>query len=78
MVGMMQVGLGTAVLEASPLYNNGSQRVVQLDAGEQLQETNRHNREMRQRPNESGQEWHDRQNIENINHDNKVNGIGVR
>ncbi len=32
LVGMMQVGIGTAVVAASPLYNDGSQRIVQLDA----------------------------------------------
>jgi len=35
MVGMMQIGLGATVIEASPLFNDneGSQRIVQLDEG---------------------------------------------
>jgi hypothetical protein len=31
MVGMMQVGLGATVVAASPLHNDGPQRIVQLD-----------------------------------------------
>jgi hypothetical protein len=30
MVGMMQVGLGTAVVAASPLYNDGTQRICTI------------------------------------------------
>jgi hypothetical protein len=33
MVGLMQIGLGTAVVAASPLYNDGPQQIVQLDDG---------------------------------------------
>jgi hypothetical protein len=32
LVGIMQIGLGASVIEASPLHNEGSQRIVQLDA----------------------------------------------
>ncbi|HEY3423216.1 MAG TPA: hypothetical protein VGL27_00355 [Negativicutes bacterium] len=31
MVGIMQVGFGASVIEASPLYNDESQRIVQLE-----------------------------------------------
>jgi hypothetical protein len=31
LVGIMQVGLGAAVIEASPLHSDGPQRIIQLD-----------------------------------------------
>lgn len=76
LVGMMQGGLGTAVIAASPLHNDGSQRIVQLDnRQQQILETQRHEREMRQRPSESEQGWRARQNMENVRHDNTTREI---
>lgn len=43
MVGMIQVGFGAAVLEASPLHNNDSHRFVQSD-----DRHDKHDREYRQ------------------------------
>ncbi len=82
-VGLMQVGLGTTVIEASPLYNNGSQRIVQLDnrhhdrQQRQREENRRHEREMRRHHNEGEREWHDRQYRENRRHDDTMNQIAA-
>jgi hypothetical protein len=80
MVGMMQLGLGatvgSTVIEASPLHNDSPQRIVQLDSRQQqIIENQRHEREIRQRPNEDEQGWRARQNIENIRHDRATREI---
>jgi hypothetical protein len=83
MVGMMQFGLGATVVAASPLFNDGSQRVVQLDdrhhdrEQRQRQENRRHEREMRRHHNEGEREWHERQYRENQQHDNTMNEIAA-
>ncbi len=68
MVGMMQVGLGTAVVAASPLYDGGSPQIVQLD-NRHDQENYRHEREMRQHDGENDRDWHDRRDRENRRHE---------
>jgi hypothetical protein len=68
MVGLMQVGLGTAVVAASPLYNDGSQQIVQLDARHD-QENARHEQEMRRHAGENDRDWHARQDKENQRHE---------
>jgi membrane protein involved in colicin uptake len=87
MVGMMQIGLGASVIEASPLHNDGPQRIVQLDDRHhdnekqrehderQRQENERHEREMRRHDHESEREWHDRQERENQRHRNALDEI---
>jgi hypothetical protein len=79
MVGMMQVGLGATVVAASPLYNDGSPRIVQLDDrhDRERQENDRHAREMRRHDHESDRDWHDRQARENQQHDNTMNEIAA-
>ncbi len=67
MAGMMQIGLGTAVVAASPLYNDGSQQIVQLDARHD-QEFARHEQEMRRHDGENDRDWHARQDRENQRH----------
>jgi hypothetical protein len=74
MVGLMQVGLGTAVVAASPLYNDGPQQIVQLDRQgdhdqRQREENQRHEREMRRHDHESDRDWNDRQWRENQRHE---------
>jgi hypothetical protein len=64
MVGMMQVGLSTAVLEASPRGNWHQQQNDQ-----QWQENQRHEQEMKQRPGENHQQLNDRQWRENQQHE---------
>ena len=81
LAGIMQVGLGAAVIEASQLHNDNSQRIVQLDDRHdehdrrQHEENERHEREMRRHDHESEREWHDRQWRENQRHDNTMNEI---
>jgi hypothetical protein len=73
MVGMMQIGMGTAIVAASPLYNDGPQRIVQLDdrydhdrhdeerhrqVERRRQEIERHEREMRRHHYEDERDWH--------------------
>ncbi len=85
--GMMQVGLGATVIEASPLHNEDSQRLVQLDnrhdeerhrhVERRREENERHEREMRRHDHESEREWHERQREENERHDNTMNEIAA-
>jgi hypothetical protein len=88
MVGMMQIGIGASVIEASPLSNDGPQRIVQLDNRNHhnderqrehdrrlRQENERHEREMRRHHHESEREWHERQERENQRHRNALNEI---
>jgi len=90
LAGIMQVGLGATVIEASPLHYEGSYRIVQLDDRHghederqrehderQRQENERHEREMRRHQHESEQEWHERQERENQRHDNAMNEIAA-
>jgi hypothetical protein len=66
MAGMMQVGFGASLIEASPLHTERSS-VQQQDDRNQI-ENERHEREMKRRPNESEREWHERQKLENQRH----------
>jgi flagellar biosynthesis GTPase FlhF len=90
LAGIMQVGLGSAVVAASPLYNDSPQRIVQLDdrydhdrhdeerhrqVERRREENERHEREMRRRNHESEREWHERQRQENERHDNTIHEI---
>jgi hypothetical protein len=92
MVGMMQIGFGAAVLEASPLHNNNSNRVIQFDDrhdqdgprdrhddhDERLRRENeRHENEMKRRHHESDREWHERQERERQQHDDNLREIGA-
>jgi flagellar biosynthesis GTPase FlhF len=88
MVGMMQIGFGASVIEASPLHNEGSQQIVQMDNRDnhdnerqrerdrrQREENERHEREMRRHHHESEREWHERQEREKQRHDNTMHEI---
>ena len=81
LAGMMQLGLGASVIEASPLHIDGTPGIVQLDNGhgnrdeQKRQENNRHQREMQRHNHESDRDWHDRQQRENQRHDNTMNEI---
>jgi membrane protein involved in colicin uptake len=89
MVGMMQVGFGASVIEASPLCNDGPQRIIQLDNRDhnddrqrehdrrQREENKRHEREMRRRHHESDREWHDRQERERQRHEHEMHDIAA-
>jgi hypothetical protein len=60
-IGLMQVGLGTAAVAASPLHNDGSSQLVQLD---------RHDREYRHYR-------HDHRDRRNNDDDNTMNVIAA-
>ena len=87
MVGMMQLGFGSSVIEASPVYNGGFQHVVQFDDRHNQErhdqdrherernENERHEREMRRRDHENDREWHERQRIENERHEENMRRI---
>jgi hypothetical protein len=90
MVGMMQIGFGAAVLEASPLHNDGSHRFVQFDDrhdehdrdywqhehDERLHKENeRYRHEMARRHHENRWEWHERQERERQQHEDNLRGI---
>jgi len=90
MIGMMQVGSAATVIEASPLYNDGPQRIVQLNDRHhhdnerrrehdrrQREENQRHEREMRRRHHESEREWHRRQERENQRHEHEMHNIAA-
>jgi hypothetical protein len=81
LIGITQFGVTVPVIEASQLYNEGSQGIVQLDNRHsernrrERQENIRHQREMQRRHNENDREWNDRQWRENQRHDNTMNEI---
>jgi membrane protein involved in colicin uptake len=83
MVGMMQIGFGASVIEASPLHNDGPYMQQQDDQHDQDRhereriENERHEREMRRRDHESEREWHERQERERQRHDNTMNEIAA-
>lgn len=83
LAGIMQLGLGASVIEASPLHIEGSQSIVQLDDRHdnhdrrQREENDRHNREMRRHDRENDRDWHDRQERENNRHNNTMNEIAA-
>ena len=68
-IGMMQLGIGTSIIEASPLHNQSITMQQQDDRYEaKRMENERHERAMERRPNESDREYNDRQNRENEKH----------
>lgn len=87
MIGVMQLGFGAAVIEASPAYNKSAQRMVQLDDRDQhhdrqqehdrryQEENRRHEQEMRRHHNENMRDWYARQARENDRHNNELNEI---
>lgn len=90
MIGMMQIGFGASVIEASPLHNDDSQRIIELDRRDhydndrqrdhdrrEREENRRHEREMQRRHHESEREWHDRQEREKQRHENTRNEIAA-
>jgi len=80
LAGIMQFGLGAAVIEASPLHTDGTPQLVQLDRHDgreerRQNENRRHEREMHRHYRESDRDWNDRQWRENQRHDNTMNEI---
>ncbi len=79
LAGIMQIGLGIAVTEASPVpAGNWQQQTIRMDQPQNQQgdhdkrlreEKQRHENEMKRRPNEGEKEWHERQERENQRHE---------
>jgi len=88
LAGIMQLGIGASVIEASPLHTGGTPQIVQLDrhddyrrhgGGERRrhEENMRHERAMHRHYRESDREWNNRQWRENQRHDNTMNEIAA-
>jgi len=77
MIGLMQVGLGVSVIEASP-FQPGSQRFEQQQRDDRIKaENERHEREMKRRPHESKKDWHQRQKQEKERHQKAIRDIAA-
>lgn len=89
LAGIMQVGLGASVIEASPLHNDDAQQIVQLDRHygdyrhqgdherRRHEENRRHERAMQRHYRENDRDWNNRQWRENQRHDNTMNEIAA-
>jgi membrane protein involved in colicin uptake len=90
MIGIIQLGLGASVIEASPLHNDftipqqyNSQdqnrhesRDNDQDRQERVRaENKKHEQEMKQRPNENKKHWNERQKQEKERHDKELRNI---
>lgn len=88
MVGMMQLGLGATVIEASPLHNDSMPMQQQYDReqgpheGDRFEqerhERERHEEEMKRHSHEDERAWHERQRHENERHERELHGIQDR
>lgn len=88
MIGIMQIGFGASVIEASPLQNDFSpmqQGFFRPGPGpdhhdrdrfererRERIENERHEREMRRRPHETKKQWRERQKHENERHQREL------
>lgn len=81
MIGLMQVGLGASVIEASPRHNDKHERYEQRhrdrDRDHRIQEEReRHEREMQRRENEREHDWRERQQREKEHHEEVMRTLG--
>lgn len=92
LIGITQFALSTTVIEASPLFNGGPQKVQlnsdhhddqrdrekQKEHDRRLEEENkRHEKEIQRRKGESEQAWHERREKENQRHENATREIAA-
>ncbi|SEP06180.1 hypothetical protein [Propionispora vibrioides] len=91
LVGIMQLGFGLTVTEASPLHTgNWQPQTIRMDRPHdgdsdrqrehdrrEREENERHEREMKRRPHESDREWHERQEREKQRHDQALHEIAA-
>jgi len=78
MLGIMQLGIGASVIEASPRHND-HQRYEhhQSNRDHRIQEEReRHEREMQRREHEEEREWQERQDREKAHHEEVMRTIG--
>lgn len=83
MIGLMQVGLGASVIEASPRHDDKHQRYEQRERDRDRdrdhrirEEQRRHEREMQRRENEREQDWKERQQREKEHHEEVMRTLG--
>lgn len=77
MIGIMQVGLGASVIEASPRHHNNHHEQRYEDRQHRIQEENRrHEREMMRRAHEDERHWRERQDREKAHHEEVMRTIG--
>ena len=91
LVGILQIGFGAALTEASPLYTgDGQAQTIRMDRPQggdedrrrehdrrEREENERHEREMKRRPHESDREWHERQERERERHEQALREIAA-
>lgn len=81
MVGLMQVGFGASIIEASPRHNDQQHERRQEDRPEHRderinKERARHEKEMQRRDHENEHEWRERQEREKKHHEETMRAIG--
>lgn len=81
MIGLMQVGLGASVIEASPRHDDKHQRYEQRERDRERdhrirEEQKRHDREMQRRENEREHDWKERQQREKEHHEEVMRTLG--
>ncbi|AIF52521.1 hypothetical protein [Pelosinus sp. UFO1] len=81
MIGIMQLGIGTAVIEASPRHHENKDYEERYehhkDRDHRIQEEReRHEREMKRRHHEEEWQWHERQQREKEHHEEVMRTIG--
>ena len=83
LVGIMQVGIGAATIEASPRHDNAPRYESQDDRHDPdreqkiRDEKERHGREMERRPGEAEREWRERQDKEKAHHEEEMRALGA-
>lgn len=77
MIGIMQIGLGASVIEASPRHHDNQHEQRYEDRDHRIQEEiERHKREMMRREHEEEWEWRERQEREKAHHEEVMRAIG--
>jgi isoaspartyl peptidase/L-asparaginase-like protein (Ntn-hydrolase superfamily) len=77
MVGIMQVGLGASVIEASPRHNDNRYEHRYESRDHRIHaEMERHEREMARRDREEEWQWRERQEREKEHHEEVMRTIG--
>ena len=83
LVGIMQVGIGAATIEASPRHDNAPRYESHDNRHDQdreqriREEKERHEREMQRRDFESERDWKERQDREKAHHEEVMRTLGA-
>ncbi len=80
MLGIMQLGIGASVIEASPRHDNRHEQRYEKKHDNRdhriKEERKRHDREMKRRDHENEREWKERQAREKAHHEEVMRTIG--